>query len=119
MNPLRVSIRSRATSSGSSDRSLSAEAGVTIFLSTHFMNEAERCDRISLMNAGKVLACERRRSWWRARGATNLEEAFIGYMEDAMPRPHRDGATQRRRRLVDPRQRRPPGSRRTRQPARP
>ena len=36
--------------------SLSRDEGVTIFLSTHFMNEAERCDRISLMHAGKVLA---------------------------------------------------------------
>src|SRR5262249_35396599 len=35
---------------------LSRDEGVTIFLSTHFMNEAERCDRISLMHAGKVLA---------------------------------------------------------------
>lgn len=34
------------------------EQGVTIFLSTHFMNEAQRCDRISLMHAGKVLACD-------------------------------------------------------------
>jgi ribosome-dependent ATPase len=31
---------------------LSREQGVTIFLSTHFMNEAQRCDRISLMHAG-------------------------------------------------------------------
>jgi ribosome-dependent ATPase len=37
---------------------LSREQGVTIFLSTHFMNEAQRCDRISLMHAGKVLACD-------------------------------------------------------------
>ena len=29
---------------------------VTIFISTHFMNEAARCDRISLMHAGRVLA---------------------------------------------------------------
>ena len=35
---------------------LSREQGVTIFLSTHFMNEAERCDRMSMMHAGKVLA---------------------------------------------------------------
>ena len=35
---------------------LSREEGVTIFVSTHFMNEAERCDRISLMHAGRVLA---------------------------------------------------------------
>ena len=35
---------------------LSREKGVTIFLSTHFMNEAERCDRMSMMHPGKVLA---------------------------------------------------------------
>ena len=35
---------------------LSRNDGVTIFLSTHFMNEADRCDRISLMHRGKVLA---------------------------------------------------------------
>ena len=32
---------------------LSRNDKVTIFISTHFMNEAERCDRISLMHAGK------------------------------------------------------------------
>ncbi len=37
---------------------LSRRDGVTIFISTHFMNEAERCDRISLMHAGKVLDCD-------------------------------------------------------------
>ncbi len=35
--------------------SLSREDKVTIFVSTHFMNEGERCDRISLMHQGKVL----------------------------------------------------------------
>ena len=37
---------------------LSRSQGVTIFITTHFMNEGMRCDRISLMNAGKVLACD-------------------------------------------------------------
>ena len=37
---------------------LSRRDGVTIFISTHFMNEAERCDRISLMHAGRVLATD-------------------------------------------------------------
>ena len=36
---------------------MSRKQGVTIFVTTHFMNEGMRCDRISLMNAGKVLAC--------------------------------------------------------------
>src|SRR4029077_10280855 len=35
---------------------LSRNGGVTIFLSTHFMNEADRCDRLSLMHRGRVLA---------------------------------------------------------------
>ncbi|WP_342237458.1 ribosome-associated ATPase/putative transporter RbbA [Inquilinus sp. OTU3971] len=62
---------------------LSREEGVTIFLSTHFMNEAERCDRISLMHAGKVLAVGTAKELIRRRGAANLSDAFIAYLEDA------------------------------------
>ena len=63
---------------------LSRKQGVTIFVTTHFMNEAMRCDRISLMNAGKVLACDAPQKLIDARGAASLEEAFIGYMEDSI-----------------------------------
>ncbi len=63
---------------------LSRNQGVTIFVTTHFMNEGMRCDRISLMNAGKVLACDAPQKLIEARGAANLEEAFIAYMEDAI-----------------------------------
>lgn len=56
---------------------------VTIFISTHFMNEAQRCDRISLMHAGRVLASDAPAALVRARGAATLEEAFIGYLVDA------------------------------------
>ncbi len=62
---------------------LSREDGVTIFISTHFMNEAERCDRISLMHAGKVLAQGAPADLVRARKANNLEETFIAYLEEA------------------------------------
>jgi ribosome-dependent ATPase len=62
---------------------LSREKGVTIFLSTHFMNEAERCDRMSMMHAGKVLAQGSPAALVAERGAENLEHAFIGYLEDA------------------------------------
>jgi ribosome-dependent ATPase len=48
------------------------------------MNEGMRCDRISLMNAGKVLACDVPQKLIDGRGAKNLEEAFIGYMEDSI-----------------------------------
>jgi ribosome-dependent ATPase len=63
---------------------LSRNQGVTIFVTTHFMNEGMRCDRISLMNAGKVLACDAPQKLIDARGAASLEDAFIGYMEDAI-----------------------------------
>ncbi|MFA6600603.1 MAG: ribosome-associated ATPase/putative transporter RbbA [Candidatus Omnitrophota bacterium] len=63
---------------------LSRNQGVTIFITTHFMNEGMRCDRISLMNSGKVLACDAPKKLIEARGAANLEDAFIGCMEDAI-----------------------------------
>ena len=63
---------------------LSRKQGVTIFITTHFMNEGMRCDRISLMNAGKVLAADAPQKLIEARGAKTLEEAFIGYMEEAI-----------------------------------
>ncbi len=62
---------------------LSRDEGVTIFISTHFMNEAERCDRISLMHAGRVLAQNTPAELVKARAASNLEEAFILYLEEA------------------------------------
>ncbi len=62
---------------------LSRENGVTIFLSTHFMNEAERCDRMSMMHAGKVLAQGPPAQLVEERKAQNLEDAFIGYLEEA------------------------------------
>ncbi len=62
---------------------LSRKDNVTIFISTHFMNEAERCDRISLMHAGKVLISDTPDGIARSRNAATLEEAFIAYLEEA------------------------------------
>ncbi|RTL50675.1 MAG: ABC transporter ATP-binding protein/permease [Bradyrhizobiaceae bacterium] len=63
---------------------LSRNQGVTIFVSTHFMNEAARCDRLSLMHEGRVLATDAPAALVKARDAATLEEAFIGYLEEAM-----------------------------------
>ncbi len=63
---------------------LSRNQGVTIFISTHFMSEAERCDRISFMHAGKVLASDTPRALINSREAGTLEEAFISYLQAAM-----------------------------------
>ncbi|HHL2826110.1 TPA: ribosome-associated ATPase/putative transporter RbbA [Citrobacter murliniae] len=62
---------------------LSRQDKVTIFISTHFMNEAERCDRMSLMHAGKVLASGTPRELVKQRGAASLEEAFISWLQEA------------------------------------
>ncbi|HME26445.1 MAG TPA: ribosome-associated ATPase/putative transporter RbbA [Acetobacteraceae bacterium] len=67
---------------------LSRDHGVTIFVSTHFMNEAERCDRIAMMHAGRVLATGTAAELIADRGTTTLEEAFIAYLqqtEDVLP----------------------------------
>ena len=65
---------------------LSRRDNVTIFVSTHFMNEAERCDRISLMHAGKVLASDTPKALIKARGKRTLQDAFIDYLEEATGR---------------------------------
>ncbi|MDR1994374.1 MAG: ribosome-associated ATPase/putative transporter RbbA [Azonexus sp.] len=62
---------------------LARQDQVTIFISTHFMNEAQRCDRISLMHAGRVLVSDTPDAITQGRGAATLEEAFIAYLVDA------------------------------------
>jgi ribosome-dependent ATPase len=62
---------------------LSRRDGVTIFISTHFMHEAERCDRISLMHAGRVLAVGAPVDLAHQRGAASLDDAFVAYLQDA------------------------------------
>jgi ribosome-dependent ATPase len=62
---------------------LSRKDGVTIFISTHFMNEAARCDRISLMHAGRVLVSDTPGAIVAARGTLTLEDAFIAHLQDA------------------------------------
>ena len=62
---------------------LSRHDKVTIFITTHFMNEAMRCDRISLMHSGKVLVSDAPAALIEKRGTETLEDAFIQYLIDA------------------------------------
>ena len=80
---------------------MSRREGVTIFISTHFMSEAERCDRISLMHAGRVLAVGTPHELVAAKGMTSLDDAFVAYIEadtrtnaaaSTAPAPLQDGA---------------------------
>ncbi|GAA6183371.1 ribosome-associated ATPase/putative transporter RbbA [Aliiglaciecola sp. NS0011-25] len=63
---------------------LSRRDKVTIFISTHFMNEAMRCDRISLMHAGQVLVCDTPQNLVAEKAADSLEDAFIEYIQAAI-----------------------------------
>ncbi|HET6787229.1 MAG TPA: ATP-binding cassette domain-containing protein, partial [Aquabacterium sp.] len=62
---------------------LSRQDGVTLFISTHFMNEAQRCDRISLMHAGRVLASDTPEALVAQGGHASLEDAFIAHLQQA------------------------------------
>ncbi len=66
---------------------LARKDGVTIFITTHFMNEAARCDRISLMHAGKVLVSDAPEAIRLGRNADTLEAAFISYLKEASAEP--------------------------------
>src|SRR5690606_20424254 len=52
--------------------------------STHFMNEAEWCDRISLMHAGRVLVSDTAAAIRESKGAATLDDAFIAYLQEAI-----------------------------------
>jgi ABC-2 type transport system ATP-binding protein len=65
-----------------------AEQGVTIIITTHFMEEAEYCDRVAILDAGRVLAqgtpAEVRLHAHAERGRTpTMEDAFIAVVEEA------------------------------------
>lgn len=62
---------------------LSRKDGVTIFLSTHYMSEAARCDRISLMHAGRVLVSGAPEEIRAVAGAATLDDAFVYHLEAA------------------------------------
>jgi ABC-type multidrug transport system ATPase subunit len=68
-----------------------AEQGVTVIITTHFMQEAEYCDRIAIMDAGRVLAQgppgEIRRAASTAQDPEpTMEDAFIAVVAQARAR---------------------------------
>ncbi|HEX2929784.1 MAG TPA: ATP-binding cassette domain-containing protein [Candidatus Binatia bacterium] len=69
-----------------------AEQSVTVIVTTHFMEEAEYCDRIAIMDAGRVLAqgtpAEIRRRARQQGGEPSMEDAFIAIVEDAREAVH-------------------------------
>jgi ABC-2 type transport system ATP-binding protein len=63
-----------------------AEAGVTVLVTTHFMDEANYCDRLVIMAEGEVLALGtpvemKQRFLTREKPHPTMEDAFIGLIE--------------------------------------
>ncbi|WP_439156318.1 ribosome-associated ATPase/putative transporter RbbA [Yoonia sp.] len=56
---------------------LSRNAGVTIFISTHFMHEAKYCDRVSLMHKGRVMAVGKPDDIAQEHGKGDLDSAVV------------------------------------------
>lgn len=54
-----------------------ASAGITIFVTTHYMDEAEYCDRVCIMNEGRIVALDTPENLKKQYNALNVEEVFI------------------------------------------
>jgi ABC-2 type transport system ATP-binding protein len=59
-----------------------ADSGVTLVVSSHVMDEAERCDRLGFMRQGRLLAEGSSAELRKRKGANTLEEAFLKFTED-------------------------------------
>ncbi|UOQ48911.1 ABC transporter ATP-binding protein [Gracilibacillus caseinilyticus] len=59
------------------------EQGVTIIVTTHVMDEAEKCDRLALLRNGSVIACDTPEEIKVAKKVSTIEEAFLAYGGEA------------------------------------
>ncbi|RSN41753.1 multidrug ABC transporter ATP-binding protein [Streptomyces sp. WAC 04229] len=64
-------------------RSLAADRGTTLLVSSHVMDEAERCHRLLLMREGRILADETPDALRTRTGAETVEEAFLHLVDEA------------------------------------
>ena len=69
-----------------------ADAGITIFVSSHVMDEATRCNRLFLMRTGRFLAEDTPAGLLRQTGADDIETAFLRLIDAARER-EREGAS--------------------------
>jgi ABC-2 type transport system ATP-binding protein len=55
------------------------EAGITILITTHYMDEARRCDRVGFMKEGKLIAEGKPKELLEITGTDSLEDAFLKF----------------------------------------
>jgi len=58
-----------------------SDAGHTVFVTTHYMDEAEYCHRLALMYRGKISALDTPRSLKEAASRDSMEDVFIAMIE--------------------------------------
>lgn len=56
--------------------------GVTIIITTHVMDEAEKCDRLAMLRNGEIIACDTPGQLMNNSGANRLEDVFLAYGRD-------------------------------------
>ncbi len=54
-----------------------ASRGITVFVTTHYMDEAEYCDRVTIMNEGRIVALDTPASLRQSYGTSSVEELFV------------------------------------------
>ena len=62
-----------------------AAKGITVFVTTHYMDEAEYCDRISIMSEGKIVALDTPENLKKQYNATTIEDVFIKIARPILP----------------------------------
>ncbi|HMK53209.1 MAG TPA: ABC transporter ATP-binding protein, partial [Methanobacteriaceae archaeon] len=55
------------------------EKGVTILITTHYMDEARRCNRIGFMKRGHLIAEDKPLELLKKSGMESLEDAFLEF----------------------------------------
>jgi ABC-2 type transport system ATP-binding protein len=65
-----------------------AAKGITVFVTTHYMDEAEYCDRISIMSEGKIVALDTPENLKKQYNTTTIEEVFIKIARPVSLHPH-------------------------------
>jgi ABC-2 type transport system ATP-binding protein len=62
-----------------------ADRGITIFVTTHYMDEAEYCDRISIMSEGRIVALNTPEELKKQYDAGSVEEVFVRIARPPFP----------------------------------
>lgn len=64
-----------------------ADRGITVFVTTHYMDEAEYCDRVSIMSEGRIVALDTPEKLKKQYDAKSVEEVFIKIARPGPPAP--------------------------------